>query len=262
MKRLVALAFLFAVFCPAFAQENNDYPFQDGEKMKFILNYTWGGVITDVGDATCTLTYSNGGYNVLVTGKTFKFFDVFFKVRERFEARFIEKSLRPVRFHREAAEGKYRMNNTLKFNPNYTINSSTQKYDREPFDTLLKGTANTMDMLTLLFKSRTLSFEDSQIGKKVPLEFAIDKEIYNIYFIYQGKENKKIQGLGTFRTMKFAVKVVAGNVFTGKDDMNIWITDDQNKFPVFFESPILVGRVQGRMSSVSGNKYPLTSKIK
>ena len=262
MKRLVALALLFAVFCPAFAQENNDYPFQDGEKMKFILNYTWGGVITDVGDATCTLTYSNGGYNVLVTGKTFKFFDVFFKVRERFEARFIEKSLRPVRFHREAAEGKYRMNNTLKFNPNYTINSSTQKYDREPFDTLLKGTANTMDMLTLLFKSRTLSFEDSQIGKKVPLEFAIDKEIYNIYFIYQGKENKKIQGLGTFRTMKFAVKVVAGNVFTGKDDMNIWITDDQNKFPVFFESPILVGRVQGRMSSVSGNKYPLTSKIK
>lgn len=262
MKRLVALALLFAVFCPAFAQENNDYPFQDGEKMKFILNYTWGGVITDVGDATCTLTYSNGGYNVLVTGKTFKFFDVFFKVRERFEARFIEKSLRPVRFHREAAEGKYRMNNTLKFNPNYTINSSTQKYDRVPFDTLLKGTANTMDMLTLLFKSRTLTFDDTQIGKKVPLEFAIDKEIYNIYFIYQGKENKKIQGLGTFRTMKFAVKVVAGNVFTGKDDMNIWITDDQNKFPVFFESPILVGRVQGRMSSVTGNKYPLTSKIK
>ena len=40
-----------------------------------------------------------------------------------------------------------------------------------------------MDMLTLLFKSRTLTFDDSQIGKKVPLEFAIDKEIYNIYFI-------------------------------------------------------------------------------
>ena len=62
--------------------------------------------------------------------------------------------------------------------------------------------------------------------------------------------------------MKFAVKVVAGNVFDGREDMNIWITDDQNKFPVFFESPILVGRVQGRMSSVTGNKYPLTSKIK
>ena len=262
MKRFVALAFLIAVFSQAFAQESNNYPFQDGEKMHFVLNYTWGGVITDVGDATCTLTYSNGGYNVLVTGKTFKFFDMFFKVRERFESRFTEKSLRPVRFYREAAEGKYRMKNTLKFNQNYTINSSTQKYDRVPYDTILKGTANTMDMLTLLFRSRTLSFDDSQIGKKVPLEFAIDKEIYNIYFIYLGKETKKIQGLGTFRTMKFAVKVVAGNVFDGREDMNMWITDDENKFPVFFESPVLVGRVQGRMTSITNNKYPLTSKIK
>ena len=65
MKRIVALAFLLAVFSQAFAQENNNYPFKDGEKMNFILNYTWGGVITDVGDATCSLTYSNGGYNVL-----------------------------------------------------------------------------------------------------------------------------------------------------------------------------------------------------
>ncbi|MFA6704034.1 MAG: DUF3108 domain-containing protein, partial [Bacteroidales bacterium] len=69
-------------------------------------------------------------------------------------------------------------------------------------------------------------------------------------------------GYGTFRTMEFAVRVVAGNVFTGKDDMTIWVTDDENKLPVFFESPILVGKMQGRVSKIINNKYPLTSKIK
>jgi hypothetical protein len=62
--------------------------------------------------------------------------------------------------------------------------------------------------------------------------------------------------------MKFAAKVVAGNVFDGKEDMTIWVSDDQNKIPLFFESPVIVGKVQGRISTIQGNKYPLSSKVK
>ncbi|MBP5518191.1 MAG: DUF3108 domain-containing protein [Bacteroidales bacterium] len=262
-KFFVCLVLTITAFSSAiYAQEKNDYPFQSGEKLNFIMNYTWGGVVTDVGSATCQLTYSDGCYYVLLTGRSFKFFDMFFKVRERFETRFNEKTFRPVKFHREASEGKYHMNNTLVFNANYTINSRTQKRDKPAVDTLLKGTANTMDLLTLFFKYRTMSFAESSIGVKKPLEFVIDKEIYNLYFIYQGKENKKIPGMGTYRTMKFTAKVVAGNVFDGKEDMTIWVSDDQNKIPLFFESPVIVGKVQGRISAITGTKYPVECKIK
>ena len=51
-------------------------------------------------------------------------------------------------------------------------------------------------------------------------------------------------------------------MFTGKDDMFIWVTDDENKVPLLFESPIIVGRVQGRLTSYKNLKSPLTSKIK
>lgn len=264
MKRfLAAVSLALTLFSGRInAQENNNYPFKSGESLNFVMNYTWGGVITDVGSANCTVTYTDGKYNVLLTGRSFKFFDVFFKVRERFEVKFDEKTFRPSRFFREAFEGKYHMKNTLTFNSDYTISSRTQKKDRAPVDTLLRGSVNTMDLLTLFFKYRTMEFSESNIGQKRPLEFVIDKEIYNLYFIYLGKENKKIPGFGTCRTMKFAAKVVAGNVFDGKEDLLIWVTDDQNKIPVFFESPVIVGKVQGRISSISGNKYPLTSKIK
>ena len=262
LRYLLTLVSLAVLPLGGKAQENNNYPFKSGERLDFIMNYTWGNVITDVGSATCTTTYADGKYNVLLTGKTYKFFDTFFKVRERFETRFYEDSFRPLRFHREAAEGRYRMNNTLTFNSNYTISSRTQKKDRDPKDTLLKGSVNTMDLLTMFFKYRTMDFPESSIGAKKPLEFVIDKEIYNLYFIYLGKEKKKIPGMGTFNTMKFAAKVVAGNVFDGKEDLLIWVTDDMNKIPVLFESPVIVGKVQGRISAISGNKYPLTSKIK
>ncbi|MBQ3382998.1 MAG: DUF3108 domain-containing protein [Bacteroidales bacterium] len=264
MKRFFVFLFLAitAFSSLAYSQEKNDYPFQSGEKLNFVMNYTWGGVVTDVGAATCQVTYSDGYYNVLLTGRSFKFFDMFFKVRERFETKFSEETFRPVRFHREASEGKYYMNNTLLFNKNYTINSHTQKKNRPPLDTLLIGTAGTRDLLTLFFKYRTMDFPESSIGVKKPLEFVIDKEIYNLYFIYLGKETKKIPGAGTFKTMKFAAKVVAGNVFDGKEDMTIWVSDDQNKIPLFFESPVIVGKVQGRISTIQGNKYPLSSKVK
>lgn len=259
---LVALLFTLFQTSGKAQGRGSELPFQGGETLHFILNYTWGGVITDVGSAVCTLSYSNNTFYAVLTGQTYKFYDVFFKVRERFESKFSASTLRPSFFYRNALEGKYRMRNYLYFNDDYSIKSVTRKYDRKPFDTLLRGNSMTFDLLTLFFKSRTMDMGSLPINQRQPIVFAIDKEIYNLYFIYRGREIKKIKGLGVFRTLKFAAKVVAGDVFTGKDDMTIWVSDDDNVIPLLFESPILVGKMQGRLSGVSGNKYPLRSRVK
>lgn len=260
----VTIILLFSNFL--MAQEHNSYPFKDGETINFVLNYTWGGVVTDVGSAVCTTTYTTinneGAYSVILTGRSYKFFDVFFKVRERFESKFYEKNLRPIYFYRNAQEGNYSMKNTLHFNHDYSIKSRTQKRERIPFDTLLIGTKNTFDLISLVFNYRTIDVSKLVVNQKTPLEFVIDKKIYSLYFIYKGKEKKRIPGLGTFNTLKFAASVVEGNVFTGKDNLYLWISDDENKIPLFFEAPIIVGKVQGRASKIEGEKYPLKSKIK
>ena len=64
MKRFFVFLFLAitAFSSSAYSQEKNDYPFQSGEKLNFVMNYTWGGVVTDVGAATCQVTYSDGYY--------------------------------------------------------------------------------------------------------------------------------------------------------------------------------------------------------
>ena len=107
-----------------------------------------------------------------------------------------------------------------------------------------------------------MDFSSLYQGKTYPYSFAIDRNMYNLWFHYLGKEEKKIGKIGTFRCLKFAVKLIAGEVFDGKNDLYIWISDDDNHIPLYIETPVIVGKVSARLSRYENLKYPLTSKIK
>lgn len=261
-RHIILLVLTLLCVIPVSAQKS-DLPYIGGESLTYVVNYKWGAVDTDVGEAVTNLTYENGMFHSIITGRTFKFYDVFFKVREHFESKFYEDPIRPHYFYRDSQEGKYRMRNTFWFNnEDNTVQAKIQKYERTPKDTLLQGNVNTMDIPALFYKVRKIDFDSVSIGVKQPISFVIDDDIYEFYYILQGREVKKIKGLGTFKTLKFAVRLIAGSVFTGEEDMSIWVTDDENKIPLLFESPIIVGRVQGRLVDYKNIKSPLTSKIK
>ncbi len=262
LNTVVALLLVFAGGVSVCAQ-TSDVPYIHGESLRYVINYTWGAVDTDVGEAVTNLSYSDGMFHSVITGKTYRFYDLIFKVREHFESKFYENPLRPYYFYRDTQEGKYRMRNTFHFNnENNTMSARIQKYERVPKDTVLHITPHTFDIPSLFYRVRTMDFDSVAIGVKQPISFIIDDDVYNFYFILIGREVKKIKGLGTFKTLKFAVKLVAGSVFTGKDDMYIWVTDDENKVPLLFESPIIVGSVQGRLVEWKNLKKPMISKIK
>ena len=117
----------------------------------------------------------------------------------------------------------------------------------------------TFDLPTLFYFARNMDFDVITPKKKYPMTFTIDDDVYNVYFILYGRETVKVKGLGTVRTIKFAARLVAGEVFNGEEDMMIWISDDENRLPVYFEAPLLVGAAAGRMSGYDGLKYPFTS---
>ena len=260
--RILLAMFVVLLSSVAAVAQKADLPYKNGESLTYVVTYRWAAINTDVGEAVTNLSYSDGMFHSVITGKTYKFYDIIFKVREHFESKFYEDPIRPHYFYRDTHEGKYRIKNTFHFDKDTNlIRATIQKYDRTPVDSLLTGSGNTMDIPSLFYKVRTIDFDSIPIGVQQPISFAIDDDVYNFYYIYKGKEVKKVKGLGTFNTLKFAVRLVAGSVFTGKDDMTVWVTDDQNKVPVLFESPILVGKVQGRLVSFKNLKAPLTSKI-
>ena len=278
MKKFIFITIFLTTFTLAFAQEqtecmpireleSDDLAFQEGERLTIVANYKWGIINTDVGEATMMLTKETFRdttyFYSRAYAKTYKFYDKFFTVRDVYEGRFLTKNLRPIYFHRDINEGGYLMKNTFVFNQNdYTINASVQRKTNPPKDTVLQGTSCTFDFISLFYNSRNLDFDNFTEGQIIPISFVVDGEIYNISYRYEGIENKKVSGLGTFRCVKIAAKPVAGEVFDGKNELHIWITDDKNRIPVLIETPIVVGRVSARISKYENLKWPLTSKIK
>lgn len=244
----------------------DDLSFKSGERLTLIAAYHWGLIDADVGEASLMVmeeTFRDTHYFYARSyAKTYRFWDHFFEVRDVYEGRFFVHNLRPIYFYRDIKEGDYRIKNTFFFNTDYSINMSVQKYDRLPQDTLMRGHSCTYDFISLFFNARNMDFSSLYQGKTYPYSFVIDRNMYNLWFHYLGKEEKKIDKIGTFRCLKFAVKLIAGEVFDGKNNLYIWISDDENHIPLYIETPIIVGKVSARLSRYENLKYPLTSKIK
>lgn len=265
IKRFILIAVMLSLTVVGFCNEVEDeVPFKDGESLTYIMSYRWGAVNSSIGEAVTNLSYSDGIFHSVITGYTYKFYDMFFKVREHFESKFTEYPIRSSYFYRDSQEGKYRMRNTFNFanDTSRVIKAKIQRYEQTPKDTLLVGTGNSYDLVSLFYKVRSIDFDTVAVSVKQPISFVLDDQVYNFYYVYAGKQIKKIKGVGKFNTMLFRVKLVAGSVFTGEQEMLVWITDDKNKVPLLFESPIIVGTVYGKISKFSNLKYPLTSKIK
>lgn len=276
MKRYFSAILFLAIALISYSQDKpcipvrdvkfEDLAFKNGENLRYIINYTWGAVNTDIGDVNFSLeyfeNYGDSYFHSKAIGRTFNFYDVFFKVRDFYEAKIYSKNLRPFYFYRSINEGKYKMKNTIIFLPNNQIKARIERKDDQPRDTLLNGRICTFDVLSLFYFARNKDFQNEKIGVEQPISFVIDGEIYDLYYRYLGREIKKIQGLGHFKTIKFAARTIAGEVFTGKEEVILWVTDDDNKMPLIFESPVIIGRLSARLIKFNNIKYPLTSKIK
>jgi hypothetical protein len=241
--------------------------FQESERLTIVANYKWGIINTDVGEATMMLTKEKFRdttyFYARAYAKTYRFYDNFFMVRDVYEARFLVSNLRPLYFHRNINEGGYIMKNTYLFNnTDYTIRASVQRRTDPAKDTVLPGKSCTFDFVSLFYNSRNLDFDNFTKDQIIPISFVVDEEMFHIYYRYLGKEVKKISGLGTFNCIKIAAKPVAGEVFDGKNELTIWISDDKNHIPLLIETPIVVGKVSARLSQFANLKHPLSSKIK
>ena len=284
VKRLILILLcLAAVPLPQYAQEislstscipvrtvdDKNLAFAHGESATFTLHYEWGAIDSDVGSATVrldSLTYNGQkAYRCTMHGRTTPLYDFFFKVREDFQSWFTRDGLRPLKFFRHSREGDYEAKNNYVYvwetgEPLIAADLYTSK--RGPYAKNIPLTSCTFDLPTLFYYARNMDFDVIEPGKKHPMTFAIDDEVFNVYFILYGRETIKVKGLGTVKTIKFAAKLLEGEVFKGEADMLIWVTDDDNRLPVYFEAPLLVGTAIGRMTSYKNLKHPFTSLLK
>jgi len=267
---LVALMLLLsAAAVPVYGQKcipvnlNKDkLAFKGGEKLVFTIHYKWGIVNADVAQAIIKLdsTRLNGKkvYHGSLSGNTQKIYEQVFKVSEHMDSWFTCDGFDPVKFTRDAREGNYWCTNLYTYSGSQ-INATINNSRKGEFNVTLPKDNCTFDLPLMYYVMRNMDVSKLKVGGRYPMTFACDSHVRTLSFVYLGKENRKVRGMGTVRCLKFGFDVVKGEVFSGDSKLYAWFTDDANKIPVYFVAPLKLGEVRGRLYSSSGVRHPFTS---
>jgi hypothetical protein len=214
------------------------------------------GMYVSAGEATfnTSLTTMNNRpvYHVTGDGKTYNFYDNFFKVRDRYESFIDTSTLQPLKFIRNVFEGGYKKYENVTFNK--ATNTAVTN------EGVYKVPSCVQDVLSAIFYARNIDFSKYKPGDKIPFTMFMDKEIFEMYIRYVGKETVKTK-YGKFRAIKFKPLLLKGTIFEGGEKMTVWVSDDKNHVPVRIESPITVGSIKVDMISNRNLRHPLTSLI-
>ena len=250
--------------CVPVKLDKNTLAFKGGEKLVFTIHYKWGLVNADVAQATIRLdsTTLNGRtcYHGSLSGNTQKIYEHIFKVRENLDSWFTCDGLEPLKFTRDAREGNYWCTNLYAYSKDH-INATVSTSRKGEYSATLPLDGCTFDLIHMYYIMRNMDVSKLKEGGRYPMTFACDEDIRTVHFVYLGKENRKVEGMGEVRCLKFGFEVVKGEVFQGSSDLYAWFTDDGNRIPVYFVAPLKIGQVRGRLYRASSLRHPLTSIV-
>lgn len=258
----ICIILLAGVVFPQTAGEGDDAcavrntAFQAGELLTYKVYYTLASVYVAAGETTfaTNLDHFNGKdvYHVVADGKTYPFYDKFFKVRDRYETYIDTATLQPYKFIRNVNEGGYKTYENVTFVKNSGTAVTSEGVYKVP--------ACIQDVLSAMFYVRNLDFNHYKPGDKVPFDMFLDRQVYHLYVRYLGKETIRTK-YAKFRAIKFKPLLVKGTMFEGGEKMTVWVSDDPNHIALRVESPITVGSVKVDMSYYKNLRYPLSSLV-
>jgi hypothetical protein len=252
----------------SFTQENtchiDEVCFNPEESLTYVVSYNWFVVFMDVGEVNFKVASTKMNnvplWHLRGFGYTYKNWDLFFKVRDRYESWVRPNSIKPVFYKRDVYEGGFKIDINYRFKRKQNIAYSYSKANDNPakIDTVAI-TDCTYDIVSIIYYLRNVDLTGIKFNDTIPLTILLDREIHNLYVRYQGIENKKIKGVGNFECMKFSASVVKGTVFSGGETLKIWVSNDKNRIPVYAESPIVVGNVKVKLKEWNNLKHSLHS---
>jgi Protein of unknown function (DUF3108) len=233
-----------------------NYAFQNGEVVTMKVFYSALGAYIGAGEATFSTSIEryNGKpvYHCVGEGKSYSFFDGFFKVRDRYESYIDTATMLPYKFIRNVDEGGYKKYNNVTFNQTAATATSTNG--------VFKVTNCIQDVVSAVYYCRNIDFSQYKVGDKIPFDMFLDDEVFHMYIRYMGKERIKTR-YGKFNSIKFKPLLLKGTIFEGGEKMTAWVSDDPNHLLLRVESPITVGSVKIDMMGYKNLRYPLTSLV-
>lgn len=243
--------------------------FQDGEQLKYAVAYSAPLINAEVADITFTTTtekYKGADcYKIVATGVTRPFYAIFFPLNDTYTSWLNGETLRPLKATSNLHEGNYRYRTAMDFD------YAALKVRTEGHNIVSRKTRNfvmpigdcSYDAISLFYNMRSADLSVLQTSGNQKLSLALEDTVRSINFRFIGREIRKMKGVGEFRTVKFACQfaTTSDESFHDGAEFFLWLSDDDNRIPIYLESPIKVGKVYAKLTQWENLKYPFSSII-
>ncbi|PLX04560.1 MAG: DUF3108 domain-containing protein [Marinilabiliales bacterium] len=238
-----------------------------GEKVYFDVYYNWGFIWVSAAEAIFEVNHTeykgNTVFHFKSFGRSLPSYDWLYKVRDVYEAYADTSNLKPYWFNRNTSEGNYKVNNEYSFDhANKKIYSKSENSKKPLVRDTIQLPDCIYDMQAAIYHARNLDFSQLKIGEKIPIKMLIDNEIADLYIRYMGRDTIQTKNGIKYACIKFTALMMEGSIFNGGEDVEVWVTDDQNKIPVLVEAKILVGSVKAYLSKYTGLRNESTAILK
>ncbi|MFT3737173.1 MAG: DUF3108 domain-containing protein [Breznakibacter sp.] len=254
MRRLVysTVALAVLIMVSGSRDPQTKYSYGHGETLNYSLNYgfiTGGKGILSVRD---TVILGTKVHHVVARGETVGVADALFKIRDRYESFINPDNSLPVKSVRSIQEGRYRYYDEVTYNHDslYVI---SKKKGMQPVPSRIQ------DILSAFYYARNFKFNDKlKQGEVIEIMTYFSNELFPLRIRYTGIETLKTK-FGKVECYRFSPVTEVGRAFKTEEDMQVWITRDNNRIPVRISFNLVVGSFTCNLESYKNLQHPFTS---
>jgi hypothetical protein len=227
--------------------------FGAGEYLKFDIHYGFvsaGEAIMRISDTV----YHSGRKCLKIdfTVNSKPFFDMVYKVRDRYHTILDADGLFPWRFEQHIREGGYTRDFTAEFDQlQHVARTSEGEYRVPPY---------VHDIMSAFYFARTIDYTNFTVGQKVHLQNFYKDSTYELDVRFKGRQEIEVEA-GTFKCIVVEPLAREGGLFKSDGRVYVWLTDDERRMPVRVSSKIAIGSVDSDLKEFRGLIGPVRAKI-
>ena len=244
------------IFCITLSLNSGFSQIKSDEKLIYAASYNMSGLMTQLAQVSMETetikTSKNTFLHLSCEATTYSKWDSFFKIRDLYESYVNPMTLRPSLYKRNIFEGGFTKTEKYIFKSDgRTIASASKRKNNPETNRTFSVGTSTLDIVTLIYKLRTIDFQNYKSGQTKSLVLVFDEKEIPVVVKFMGKETILAGNLGTKECYKIAIGAKT-QVLKGNDKNIIWLTADAKKIPALIKFSIPVGTGQLKLSNASG----------